>query len=72
MKDFINLTRAETGQVDGGLWLACAQPERPPDAFVVWHYEGCERCQFKALVQQARFPDDTHVTWLCRTMGVAR
>ena len=50
------------------LWFACEQPERQPDAYVMWHYSGpdgsCSTCAFKASVQQHLFPDSTHVRWL--------
>lgn len=45
-------------------WLACEHPERPPDAFVRWHYDECRGCDIKLDVQVARFPDDPHVRWL--------
>jgi hypothetical protein len=46
------------------MWFACEQPERPPDAKVVWHYCCCAPCRVKAEAQARRFPDDPHVAWL--------
>ncbi len=70
MMDWTRLTRREA-HVRDPLWVACQQPERPPDAFVVWHYEGCDRCRFKAEIQVRLFPDDPHVCWLLGVMDDA-
>lgn len=50
------------------LWFACEQPERPPDAYVMWHY-GEECCHLKAEVQGRRFPDDPNVARLVSLWG---
>lgn len=54
--------------ISGVTWMACEQPERPPDPLVVWHYicdgDVCRGCSLKAGVQLRRFPDDPHVRWL--------
>lgn len=47
-------------------WYACLNPEREPDAHVVWHMLGCRGCEIKAQAQLRRFPDDPHVQWLAR------
>jgi hypothetical protein len=59
-------------------WAACDEPERPPDAWVVWHYaaamptgEPCRGCAFKAQIQLRRFPDDPKVGWLVGMIGGA-
>lgn len=47
-------------------WMACSQLEREPDPYVTWHLDptrGCA-CLFKIEVQERRFPDDPHVTFL--------
>lgn len=51
-------------------WYACEQPERPTDAFVVWHYGICRGCEFKADVLAHLHPDDPHVAWLVRMVEV--
>jgi hypothetical protein len=51
------------------LWFACDALERPPDAFVVWHMEGCPACLAKARGQARRFPGDPRVEALLVAMG---
>lgn len=52
------------------LWFACAEPERPTDAFVMWHYRGCRACSIKVDVLSAMYPADTHVAWLSAAVEV--
>lgn len=52
-------------------WVACEEPERPPDAFVRWHYNACRGCLIKAQAQQQRFPDDIHVRHLVEMLESA-
>ena len=47
-----------------GPWFACEEPERPTDASVRWHYEGCKACRIKADALEWHYPDDPHVQWL--------
>jgi hypothetical protein len=49
-------------------WVACAEPERPVDAYVLWHYEGCNACLLKAQMQQRLYPDGLGVDWLVNLM----
>lgn len=51
-----------------GSWWACAEPEKPTDMNVVWHYHDCLACRLKASVQQVLHPNDPHVAWLVRMM----
>lgn len=51
-------------------WVACAEAERPPDAYVKWHYDGCDKCVLKAKGQLVRFPDSQPVRNLLAIMGV--
>ena len=60
--------------MDAEFWYACEQPERPPDPYVLWHYDDprtgpCAGCAFKAHVQSMRFPESTHVEWLVGAVG---
>lgn len=50
------------------LWIACHELERPPDAYVVWHYDGCRACLAKARNQLRLFPSDLSVAWLISRM----
>lgn len=50
-------------------WYACAEPERPTDAAVLWHYEGCLACALKADALEWQYPDDPHVQWLRSMIG---
>lgn len=45
-------------------WYACAEPERPTDPDVLWHYEDCTGCRVKAAALAMQHPDNSHVTWL--------
>ena len=54
--------------IEAALWFACTEPERPTDAYVVWHYEGCIGCDIKTDMLVALHPDDPHVAWLRRTV----
>lgn len=47
-------------------WYPCEHPERPNDAMMVWHYEGCHGCHTAAIATQRRHPGDTHVEWVVR------
>lgn len=51
------------------LWWACVHPERPPDAFVMWHYHDCKICGWKAAftIQQNEGPA---IDALARLMGI--
>lgn len=56
-----------------GLWYACEEPERPTDGLVVWHCgagDDCTGCRVKAEAKLREFPDDSHVQWLARRLGV--
>jgi hypothetical protein len=59
------------GRSGGRLWLACGEPERPPDAYVVWHAYGqpCAPCRVKAEALRRQYPDDPHVHWLHDVVG---
>lgn len=52
-----------------GSWYACTEPERPTDAFVMWHYHDCMACRIKASALAWQYPDDPHVQWLDKIMG---
>jgi hypothetical protein len=49
-------------------WYACAEAERPTDAFVRWHL-GCSGCLIKAEALLAMHPADSHVRWLAKHLG---
>lgn len=51
-------------------WYACHEPNRPNDAFIVWHYVDCEGCRSRAAFMGIVWPDDPNVAWLNRTMRV--
>lgn len=42
-------------------WLPCEHPERPNDAYMIWHVGGCHGCHVAALASMRRWPDDPHV-----------
>ncbi len=50
------------------LWFACEQAERPPDPFVMWHYDGCKACSWKATFTIQRGGPGVDV--LARLMGI--
>lgn len=54
--------------LDAAHWFACEEPERPTDAWVMWHYHECVACQMKAEMMAVLYPDDTHIGWLNRVM----
>ncbi len=58
---------------DSSLWYACSEPERPTDAFVLWHYAGggvdCTGCRVKADLLLRQYPEDTHVQWVVSMIG---
>jgi hypothetical protein len=54
------------------VWLACSEPERPTDPWVIWHYEGCRACRIKAALLARLHPDDPHVAWLNDRMAGVR
>lgn len=49
-------------------WYACSEPERPTDAYVLWHYSGCVACRFKADALVRQYEDDPHVRWVRDTV----
>lgn len=51
-----------------GFWWACHEPERPPDAYVRWHYRDCSACRIKIAAVAAQHPDDPHVAYLNNRM----
>ncbi len=59
--------------MNGDLWYACEQPERPTDPYVIWHYrepeKTCRGCQFKAMLVLRQYPDDPHVDVLVGAVG---
>lgn len=49
-------------------WYACEEPERPTDAHVRWHYDGCRPCAVKADALRSQYPEDEHVVVLAERM----
>ena len=50
------------------LWYACEQAERPPDPFVLWHYDDCKPCSWKAAFTIQQGGPGVHI--LARLMGI--
>lgn len=53
-------------------WFACSEPERPTDAYVIWHYgdDGpCRGCQIKLAMVAHHHPDADGVAWLRERVG---
>lgn len=41
-------------------WYPCQHPERPNDAYIVWHFASCHGCHVSAIATAARNPGDPH------------
>lgn len=66
--DFMEIAGPRSRAAPG--WFACEQPEKATDPFVTWHYHTCESCKARAMALEAAHPDDPHVAWLVKTMGM--
>lgn len=51
-------------------WWRCSEPERPTDAFVRWHYDGCAACRIAGAALAQQHPTDPHVAWLVDQLGI--
>ncbi len=48
-----------------GLWYACEQPERHPDADTIWHIvNDCLKCRIKITALKQNDPLDAYTDWL--------